>query len=133
MGSAERADVTIVRVPPRDIGRNGQMFLASYIAEAETALFNFWRSRPFIDSEPTYIASKASCSLHRPLHLDELAAFTVRVSKIGGKSVGFMIAVETDGELAAEVEIVWQAVHGDEHEPVALPEDTRDWLYTYLE
>lgn len=109
------------------------MFLASYIAEAETALANFWRSRPFIDDEPTYIATKASCSLHRPLHLDDLATFTVSVNKIGGKSVGFMVAIESDNELSAEVEIVWHSVHGDEHEPVALPEDTRDWLYTYLE
>jgi acyl-CoA thioester hydrolase len=109
------------------------MFLASYFAEAETALANFWRSRPFVEEEPAYVASKASCSLHRPLRLDDLATFTVSINKIGGKSVGFIVEVETANELAAEVEIVWQAVHGDEHEPVALPEDTRDWLYTYLE
>jgi acyl-CoA thioester hydrolase len=132
MVSVDRADVTEVRVPPRDIDRNGQMFIASYISEAETALSNFWRARPFVDDEPLYVPTKASCELHRALRFDDLARFSVSVSKIGGKSVGFVVAVETGNELAAEVEILWQAVNGEEHDPVALPEDTRDWLYKYL-
>ena len=132
MSSVERADVTVVRVPPRDVDRHGQMFIASYIAEAETALSNFWRARPFVSDEPVYVATKASCALHRALRYDDLARFCVSVSKIGGRSVGFSVTVETGNELAAEVEILWLAVSGDDHDPVPLPEDTRDWLYTYL-
>ena len=64
---------------------------------------------------------------------DDLARFSVRVSKIGGKSIGFKIMVETGQELAAEVEILWLAVRGEQYEPVPLPEDTRDWLYKYLD
>ncbi len=109
------------------------MFIASYISQAETALSNFWRTRPLVESEPAYIATKASCSLHRALRYDDLARFSVRVSKIGGKSVGFKIMVETGDELAAEVEILWLAVRGEEHDSVSLPEDTRDWLYKYLD
>jgi acyl-CoA thioester hydrolase len=109
------------------------MFIASYISQAETALSNFWRTRPMVDNEPAYIATKASCALHRALRHDDLARFSVRVSKIGGRSVGFKITVETGHELAAEVEILWLAVRGEEQEPVALPEDTRDWLYKYLD
>jgi acyl-CoA thioester hydrolase len=66
------------------------------------------------------------------LRYDDLARFSVSVNKIGGKSVGFMVMVETGNELAAEVEILWLAVRGEEHDPVPLPEDTRDWLYKYL-
>jgi acyl-CoA thioester hydrolase len=133
MSDVERADVTVIRVAPRDVDRYGQMFIASYIAEAETALSNFWRTRPFVAEEPAYVATKASCSLHRALRYDDLATFTVSVNKIGGKSVGFVVLVETGGELAAELEILWLAVSGEEQDPVPLPEDTRDWLYTYLE
>ncbi|WP_037149674.1 acyl-CoA thioesterase [Rhizobium freirei] len=132
MMSIERSDVIEVRVPPRDVDRHGHMFIASYISQAETALSNFWRTRPLVDDEPIYIARKASCSLHRPLRYDDLARFSVSVNKIGGKSIGFVVAVETGNELAAEVEILWLAVRGDEHDPAPLPEDTRDWLYKYL-
>ncbi|MBB3568245.1 acyl-CoA thioesterase [Rhizobium sp. BK491] len=132
MARIERSDVIEVRVPPRDVDRHGQMFIASYISQAETALSNFWRTRPLVDDEPVYIAKKVSCSLHRALHYDELARYSISVNKIGGKSVGFVVAVETGNELAAEVEILWLAVRGDEHDPVPLPEDTRDWLYKYL-
>ncbi len=132
MARAERSDVIEVRVPPRDVDRHGQMFIASYISQAETALSHFWRTRPLVDDEPIYIAGKASCSLHRALHYDELARFSISVNKIGGKSIGFVVAVETGNELAAEVEILWLAVRGDEHDPAPLPEDTRDWLYKYL-
>jgi acyl-CoA thioester hydrolase len=132
MVSVERSDVTEVRVPPRDVDRHGQMFIASYISVAETALSNFWRARPFVDDEPIYVSTRASCALHRALRYDDLARLSVSVNKIGGKSVGFMVMVETGNELAAEVEILWLAVRGEEHDPAALPEDTRDWLYKYL-
>jgi len=108
------------------------MFIASYISQAETALSNFWRTRPLVDDEPAYVATKASCSLHRALHYDDLARFSIVVNKIGGKSIGFVVMVETGNELAAEVEILWLAVRGNEHDPAPLPEDTRDWLYKYL-
>jgi acyl-CoA thioester hydrolase len=133
MSDVERSDVTEIRVAPRDVDRFGQMFIASYISEAETALSNFWRARPFVADEPAYIATKASCSLHKALRYDDPARLTVSVNKIGGKSVGFIVLVETGGELAAEVEILWLAVKGEDQDPVPLPEDTRDWLYTYLE
>jgi acyl-CoA thioester hydrolase len=133
MSRVQRSEITEVRVPPRDVDRHGQMFIASYISEAETALSNFWRARPSVSDEPAYIATRASCSLHRGLHYDDLARFSVSVNKIGGKSVGFMVMVETGNELAAEVEILWLAVRGDEHDPAPLPEDTRDWLYKYLD
>ncbi|WFR96004.1 acyl-CoA thioesterase [Rhizobium tumorigenes] len=133
MSRAQRADITEMRVPPRDVDRFGQMFMASYISEAETALSNFWRERPEVRDEPIYIPTRASCSLHRGLRYDEFARFSVTVNKIGGKSVGFMVMVEAGNELAAEVEILWLAVRGEEHEPSQLPEDTRDWLYRYLD
>jgi acyl-CoA thioester hydrolase len=109
------------------------MFIASYISQAETALSNFWRTRPLVDDEPAYIATKASCSVHRALRHDDLARFSIRVSKIGGKSIGFVVTVEIGNELAAEVEIFWLAVRGEEQAPVPLPEDIRDWLYKYLD
>ena len=132
MTSVERSDVIELRVPPRDVDRHGHMFIASYISQAETALSNFWRTRPLVDDEPAYVATKASCSLLRVLHYDDLARFSISVNKIGGKSIGFVVMVETGNELAAEVEILWLAVRGDEHDPAPLPEDTRDWLYKYL-
>jgi len=112
---------------------NGQMFLASYISHAESALAGFWSMRPDLADEPLYIACKVSCTLHRPLRYEEDAVFTAAVDKIGLRSVGFVVAVDADGERAAEVEITWQARSREIGEPVSLPEETRDWLYTFLD
>ena len=56
----------------------------------------------------------------------------VQVDKIGGKSVGFEVQMEKDGQTVAEVDITWTARDGETTEPVALPEDIRDWLYRYV-
>jgi acyl-CoA thioester hydrolase len=67
------------------------------------------------------------------LHYHEAVTFTAAVDKIGVRSIGFLIAAEIDDERAAEVEITWQARSRDDGSPVALPEETRDWLYGFLD
>ena len=133
MAKSKRSNSAEIRVPFRDVDMNGQMFLASYISHAESVLASFWSMRPDLDEEPLYIASKVSCSLSRPLRYDEAVKFTAAVDKIGVRSVGFVIAIEADGVRAAEVEITWQARTREDQAPVALPEETRDWLYTFLD
>jgi acyl-CoA thioester hydrolase len=133
MSEVDRPDLNEIRVPFRDVDMNGRMFLAAYISQAETALSNFWRTHPEIENEPSYTAAKVSCVIHRDLRYDERATFHVSVDKIGVKTVGFIVAIEADGEVAAEVEILWQARSEESGEPVALPEDTRDWLFQFLE
>ena len=133
MSERDRPDPNEIRVPFRDVDMNGRMFLAAYISQAETALSNFWRTHPEMEDEPSYTATKASCTIHRDLRYDERATFHVSVDKIGVRTVGFIVAVEADGESVAEVEILWQAHSRESGEPVALPEDTRDWLYRFLE
>ena len=64
--------------------------------------------------------------------LGVMLAGVVLGAKRGTIAVLIVVLVETGNELAAEVEIRWLAVRGDEHDPVPLPEDTRDWLYKYL-
>lgn len=133
MGKSKRSNVTEIRVPFRDVDMNGQMFLASYISYAESVLADFWSMRPDVDDEPVYSVSKVSCVFHRPLGYDEAVTFTALVDKIGVRSVGFIIAVETGGdERSAEVEIIWQARDPVDQSPIALPEETRDWLYGFL-
>ncbi|RDJ14805.1 acyl-CoA thioesterase [Rhizobium grahamii] len=122
-----------MNVPFRDVDMNGQVFLGSYISYAESVLATFWSSRPQLESEPLYIASKVTCILHRPLHYDERVVFTASVDKIGVRSVGFIIAADIGDERAAEVEIIWQARSRQDRSPVALPEDTRDWLYGFVD
>ncbi|MDP9808462.1 acyl-CoA thioester hydrolase [Rhizobium tibeticum] len=122
-----------MNVPFRDVDMNGQVFLGSYISYAESVLATFWSSRPQLEDEPLYIASKLTCILHRPLHYDERVVFTASVDKIGVRSVGFMIAADIGDERSAEVEIIWQARSRDDRSPVPLPEDTRDWLYGFVD
>ncbi|CAN7206696.1 acyl-CoA thioesterase [Rhizobium leguminosarum] len=132
MSQSKRPDVAEIRVPFRDVDMTGRMFLASYISYAESVLASFWSSRPDVDDEPVYSPSKVSCFLHRPLHYDERATFTATVDKIGVRSIGFLISIETGEERAAEVEIIWQAHAPEDESPAPLPEETRDWLYRFL-
>ncbi|APO66665.1 acyl-CoA thioesterase [Rhizobium mongolense] len=133
MAKSARSNGAEIRVPFRDVDMHGEMFISSYISYAESVLANFWLTRPEVEGEPIYTASKISCILHRPLHYDELMEFTTAVDKIGVRSVGFLIAVEAEGERAAEVEIIWQARNREDLSPAALPEETRDWLYTFVD
>jgi len=133
MNKSKRPGVAEIHVPFRDVDMNGKMFLASYISYAESVIASFWSSRPDVDDEPVYSASKASCILHRPLHYDEPATFTAAVDKIGVRSVGFIVSVDTGEERAAEVEITWQARAREDQSPASLPEETRDWLYRFLD
>lgn len=133
MSRSNRPNVVEIRVPFRDVDMNGQMFLASYISYAESVLAGFWSSRPEVEDEPVYTPGKVSCILHRPLHYHETVTFTAGVDKIGVRSIGFIIAVEFEDEPAAEVEITWQARTRDDGAPATLPEETRDWLYGFLD
>jgi len=133
MSQSKRPDAAEIRVPFRDVDMNGRMFLASYISHAESVLASFWLSRPDVDDEPVYSVSKVTCILHRPLHYDEPATFIAAVDKIGVHSIGFIVSVETGEERAAEVEIIWQARTREDQLPASLPEETRDWLYRFLD
>jgi acyl-CoA thioester hydrolase len=132
MNEMQRSNTVHMHVPFRDVDMNGQMFLGSYISYAESVLASFWSLRPEVEDEPLYIASKVTCILHRPLHYDEKVVFTAAVDKIGVRSVGFIVAADTGGERAAEVEIIWQARARGDRAPVPLPEITRDWLYRFV-
>jgi len=133
MSKTNRPDMVELRVPFRDVDMNGQMFLASYISYAESVLAGFWSLRPGVQDGPVYTAAKVSCILHRPLHYHETVTFTAGVDKIGVRSIGFLIAAEIEDERAAEVEITWQARSREDGSPAALPEETRDWLYGFLD
>ncbi|ARM87269.1 hypothetical protein RHEC894_CH00928 [Rhizobium sp. CIAT894] len=133
MSQSKRPGVAEIHVPFRDVDMTGRMFLASYISYAESVLVSFWSSRPDVDDEPLYSPSKVSCILHRPLHYDEPAIFTAAVDKIGVRSIGFLISVDIGEERAAEVEIIWQARSKEDQSPASLPEETRDWLYRFLD
>jgi acyl-CoA thioester hydrolase len=133
MAKSKRSNVAEIRVPYRDVDMQGQMFLSSYISYAEAVLTNFWSMRPALEDEPVYTVSKITCNLHRPLHYDEIVELTAAVDKIGVRSVGFLIAVEVEDERAAEVEIIWQAHEPEDQSLTAIPEETRDWLYTFLD
>ncbi|GEO84117.1 MULTISPECIES: acyl-CoA thioesterase [Alphaproteobacteria] len=132
MDDVERVEVTDIRVPYRDIDMNGQLHNSAYLAYAESALSHFWRYRPPLEDEPHFQASKIEIRLHEPLHLDDTARLTVTIDKIGGKSIGFNVAIEKDNVLSAEVEMVWASTDPETGDPVGLPEDIRDWLYGYL-
>lgn len=122
-----------LRVPYRDIDMHGRMHTAAYIEHAEEALARFWRYRPEVENEPAYVVRKVSCTFYRGLRNGEIAQLVVRAAKIGGKSIGFNVAVQTGNEIAAEVDVLWTAVHFESGEPASLPEATRDWLYSYVE
>ncbi|HCL64368.1 MAG TPA: hypothetical protein DIC56_05870 [Rhizobium sp.] len=132
MDDIERVEVLELRVPFRDIDMYGKMHNAAYITHAETALGHFWRYRPPLEGEPQFVATKIECRFHEPLRFDDIARLTVRIDKIGGKSIGFNILIERGEVQSAEVEIIWTATDPATGNTVALPEDIRDWLYTYL-
>jgi acyl-CoA thioester hydrolase len=133
MSETKRSNIAEIRVPFRDIDMNGHMFLCSYISHAESVLASFWSTRPELEEEPVYSPSKVSCSLFRPLRYNERVSFVATVDKIGVRSIGFLVAVEAGNQRAAEVEITWQARDKDDESLISLPEETRDWLYRFLD
>jgi acyl-CoA thioester hydrolase len=121
------------QVPYRDVDLNGEMFRAAYLFHAEEALAEFWRHRKPVVDDPFFTVSKLSLTFYQPLKLGEHVRMTVAVSKIGGRSAGFVVRMRRGKEDIAEVEIVWSSVDSATREPVALPEDLRDWLYKFLD
>lgn len=124
---------TELRVPYRDIDMHGRMHTAAYIEHAEEALARFWQYRPDVDNEPVYVVRKVGCTFYRGLKNGETADLVVRAAKIGGKSIGFNVAVQSGNHIAAEVELLWTAVNRVSGEPAPLPEATRDWLFSFLD
>ena len=121
-----------IRIPYRDIDATGAMHASAYIVHAETAIRAFWRYRPVIDDEPLFSVRKFECICHRVPRADEIVQFSVRVEKIGGRTVGFAVAADIGNEQLADIEIAWTALDRETREPTALPEDIRDWLYQFL-
>lgn len=117
----------------RDVDSNGQMFRSVYIDRAEEAVADFWRRRKSQANDPVFIVGKVQASFHQPLKLGDLVHTHVGISKIGGKSAGFLVRMTGGGEPVAEVEIVWLATDAESGDPVALPEELRDWLYKFLD
>lgn len=132
MDGTERVEVSALVVAYRDIAPTGEMQAAAYVIHAEEAVRHFWRYRPPLEDEPHYSPTKLEVRLHQPLRAEDQVRMTVQVDKIGGKSVGFEVAMEKDGQTVAEVDITWTARQPETGEPVALPEDIRDWLYRYV-
>ncbi|MDI7861449.1 hypothetical protein MRS76_05735 [Rhizobiaceae bacterium n13] len=133
MKDIERIEVMEARIPSRDIGMDGRMQTPAYFYYAEAALAHFWRYRPPLEDEPAFEVKKAECVYHDSLYLDDVARFTVRINKIGVKSVGANVAVEAADRLCAEIELIWTSVDRESREAVPLPEDIRDWLYQFLD
>jgi acyl-CoA thioester hydrolase len=132
MDEIERVEVSGLVVAYRDIGPTGEMQAAAYVVHAEEAVRHFWRYRPPLEDEPQYSPTKFEVRLHQPLRVEDEVRMIVQVDKIGGKSVGFEVQMEKDGQTVAEVDITWTARDSETAEPVALPEDIRDWLYRYV-
>jgi acyl-CoA thioester hydrolase len=132
MDEIDRVEVSEITIPYRDIADTGEMHAAAYVTHAEAALRHFWRYRPPLEDEPRYAPTKLELRLHIPLRLDDRVRMIVRVDKIGGKSVGFEVEMERDGQTAAEIDVTLTARDKETGEPAALPEDVRDWLYRYL-
>jgi acyl-CoA thioester hydrolase len=122
------------RVAFRDVDMNGQMFRSIYIDRAEEAVAAFWRRRKARgDDDPTFITGKVAGTFHLPLKIGDIVHTHVGVSKIGGKSAGFLVRMTRGEEPVAEVEIVWVATDRETGKTVALPEELRDWLYSFLD
>ncbi len=120
-------------VPYRDVDLHGEMFRYAYASRAEEALTIFWSRRPTAPDDPDFSVGKITCSFHVPLRLADLVRMDVHVSKIGGKSAGFLVRMMRNGTEVAEAEIIWVARDTQTREPVALPEELRDWLYQFLD
>tara|TARA_R110002020_G_scaffold68142_2_gene178429 strand:- start:720 stop:1145 length:426 start_codon:yes stop_codon:yes gene_type:complete len=120
-------------VPFRDVDMHGEMYRAVYVHRAEEALATFWARRPASKGDPHFTFAKVTCTFHAALRLGDAVRMDVHVSKIGVKSAGFIVRMTRGNDEVAEAEIVWTACDREKKEPVALPEDLRDWLYQFLD
>ena len=108
------------------------MHNAAYYAHAEAAVAGLWRHRPVGQNDPVYFVRKSGCTFHKGLRLDDMARFTVSVTRIGATSLSFAVAIACDGAPAADLEIVWVAVDPATRQPVNVPQPIRDWLRSFL-
>ncbi|CAD7052839.1 acyl-CoA thioesterase [Pseudorhizobium endolithicum] len=131
----EPADFIEFQVPFRDVDLHGEMFKSVYLARAEEALASFWKRRPAAADDLHFTVGKITCTFHAALRLHDHVRMDVHVSKIGVKSAGFLVRMvrEGDSDAVAEAEILWVSCDRQSKEPVALPEDLRDWLYEFLD
>lgn len=121
------------RVSYRDVDMNGEMFRSAYVSLAEQAVAEFWSRRKPRKDDPFFVVSRITCHYHLPLRLNDAVHLHVGVSKIGGKSAGFLVHFMRGTEAAAEAEILWAASTPETHQPAQLPEELRDWLYQFLD
>lgn len=132
MDDIENAEVSEVIIPFRDMDMHGRVRTGACIDHAEAAMEQFWRFRPVIENEPLFAPAKVECRFYQPLKLNDRIRLTVRVAKIGGKSVGFNVMFDRDNTTTGEIDFIWTATDRDTGEAVGLPEEIRDWLYQYL-
>jgi acyl-CoA thioester hydrolase len=125
--------VSDFRVAFRDVDMNGQMFRSVYVDRAEEAVADFWRRRKTKGEDPAFITGKMAGTFHLPLKVGDVVHTHVGVSKIGGKSAGFLVRMTRGDQPVAEIEIVWVATDREAGTSVALPEELRDWLYSFLD
>jgi acyl-CoA thioester hydrolase len=121
------------RVPFRDVDMNGEMFRAAYVGHAEQAVTDLWKRRKAQKDDPSFTVGKITCTFHAPVKLGDLVHLRVGVSKIGGKSAGFLVRFTRGSDAVAEAEVVWMASDPESRDPVQLPEELRDWLYQFLD
>ncbi|MFB9950357.1 acyl-CoA thioesterase [Rhizobium puerariae] len=121
------------RVPFRDVDMHGEMFRSAYVVRAEEAVTEFWRRRKHQKDDPFFAVGKITCTFHSPLRLGDVVHTHIGISKIGGKSAGFLVHMLRGNEAVAEAEVVWTAHDPESREPVALPEELRDWFYQFLD
>lgn len=121
------------QVPFGDVDMNGEMFRSIYIARAEDLVHEFWHRRTSSEADPLFTISKATCAFRSALKLGDTVRTAVSVSKIGGRTAGFKVNMIRGNEQVAEIELIWTACDRESREPVALPEELRDWLYQYLD
>lgn len=121
------------RVSYRDVDLNGEMFRSSYVAHAEQAVSDFWHRRKPRKDDPFFSVTRITCTYHQPLKLGDMVHLHVGVSKIGGKSAGFLVHFMRGGEAVAEAEVLWAACERESRQPAQLTEELRDWLYQFLD
>ncbi len=110
----------------------GVMHFSNYYRWMEDIEHAFWRSlgTSVVRGEISWPRVSCRCDYHRPVRFEDEVELTLRVTRLGGRSVGFAIDFHKDGQVVAsgEMTTVCCRLQAGRFAAVEIPTEIREAL-----
>ena len=126
-----------LRVRYHECDPQGIVFNANYLAYADIAITELYREafgswdEAMREHAIDMVVAEANVRYRAPLRFDEVFDLIVTLDRLGETSTTTRIAMERDGELAAEVDVRHVVVHPETRRKAPIPEAVKTALARY--